>query len=41
MRPIVHTVLPFSDISEAHTLMEKNANIGKIVLKVREEKDEL
>ncbi|XP_005096625.2 quinone oxidoreductase PIG3 [Aplysia californica] len=44
-KPIVDTVLPLSEISQAHKLMESNTNMGKIVLKVSDEtsagKDEL
>jgi putative PIG3 family NAD(P)H quinone oxidoreductase len=30
--PIIHTVLPFEEVVEAHRLMESSAHIGKIVL---------
>jgi NADPH:quinone reductase-like Zn-dependent oxidoreductase len=32
--PVIDTVFPLSQISEAHTYMEKNRNFGKIVLTV-------
>ncbi|GFS12378.1 quinone oxidoreductase PIG3 [Elysia marginata] len=33
-QPIVQTVLPLSDIAKAHSLMEANKTLGKIVLEV-------
>lgn len=30
--PVIHTVLPFADVIEAHRLMESSSHIGKIVL---------
>ncbi|KPF46882.1 NAD(P)H-quinone oxidoreductase [Rhizobium sp. AAP43] len=30
--PVIHTVLPFEEVVEAHRLMESSAHIGKIVL---------
>ncbi|GEO84234.1 MULTISPECIES: NAD(P)H-quinone oxidoreductase [Alphaproteobacteria] len=32
--PVVHTVLPFDQVVEAHRLMESSQHIGKIVLKL-------
>ncbi len=32
--PVIHAVLPFDQVVEAHRLMESSAHIGKIVLKV-------
>jgi putative PIG3 family NAD(P)H quinone oxidoreductase len=32
--PVIHTVLPFEDVVEAHRLMETSSHIGKIVLKL-------
>lgn len=32
--PVIHTVLPFDQVVEAHRLMESSDHIGKIVLKV-------
>jgi putative PIG3 family NAD(P)H quinone oxidoreductase len=32
--PVIHTVLPFDDVVEAHRLMESSKHIGKIVLKL-------
>jgi NADPH:quinone reductase len=32
VRPVIDTVLPFSDVVEAHRRMESNENFGKIVL---------
>ncbi|NIR46079.1 MAG: NAD(P)H-quinone oxidoreductase [Gemmatimonadetes bacterium] len=34
VRPIVHSVFPFEKAAEAHRLMEKNENFGKILLEV-------
>jgi NADPH2:quinone reductase len=31
-RPVIHSVLPFDQVRQAHTLMESSAHIGKIVL---------
>lgn len=33
MRPIVDKVFNMSDIAQAHEYMEKNENIGKIIIK--------
>ncbi|RUS90761.1 hypothetical protein EGW08_001472 [Elysia chlorotica] len=35
-KPVVQTVLPLSDIAKAHTMMEANKTLGKIVLQVHE-----
>lgn len=32
LKPIVHSVVPFLDLPEAHRQMEENENIGKIIL---------
>jgi NADPH:quinone reductase len=32
--PVIHQVMPFEDVIEAHRLMESSAHIGKIVLKL-------
>ena len=32
LKPIVHQVLPLSDCTKAHEIMESNENIGKIIL---------
>ena len=32
--PVIHSVLPFADVAEAHRLMESSEHIGKIVLKL-------
>ncbi|MCL6706343.1 NAD(P)H-quinone oxidoreductase [Pseudomonas sp. R2.Fl] len=32
--PVIHAVLPFGDVVEAHRLMESSSHIGKIVLKL-------
>lgn len=34
VKPIIHTVMPLSDVAKAHTLMESSAHIGKILLTV-------
>ncbi len=31
--PVIHSVLPFADVAQAHRLMETSSHIGKIVLK--------
>ncbi|BFZ18678.1 hypothetical protein BsWGS_21717 [Bradybaena similaris] len=36
-RPIIYKVFPLSEIINAHKMMEANENLGKIVLKVRED----
>lgn len=33
IRPIVHSIVPFEEVPEAHRMMEDNENIGKIILK--------
>lgn len=37
LKPIIHSVVPFSEVKEAHRQMEENENIGKIIIKVTEE----
>jgi NADPH:quinone reductase-like Zn-dependent oxidoreductase len=32
--PVIHTVLPFTEVVEAHRLMESSAHIGKIMLRM-------
>lgn len=32
LKPVVHSVIPFSELPEAHRQMENNENIGKIIL---------
>ena len=32
VRPIVHRVLPFAEVREAHRILEANENVGKVVL---------
>lgn len=34
LRPIIHTRLPFAEISRGHSIMESNANAGKIVIDI-------
>lgn len=34
LKPVVHTVIPFKELPEAHRIMEDNENTGKIILKV-------
>lgn len=34
LAPVIHTVLPFEQVIEAHRLMESSEHIGKIVLKL-------
>lgn len=34
MKPIIHTIFPLEEAAKAHVLMETNAHIGKIMLKV-------
>jgi NADPH:quinone reductase-like Zn-dependent oxidoreductase len=35
VEPLVDSVFPLSEVARAHQRMESNANLGKIVLKVR------
>lgn len=37
LKPIIDRVLPLDKISEAHSIMEKNENTGKLILRVQEE----
>ncbi|WP_337266348.1 NAD(P)H-quinone oxidoreductase [Oryzifoliimicrobium ureilyticus] len=32
--PVIHKVLPFADVAEAHRLMEEGSHIGKIILTI-------
>ena len=33
-RPIVHSVVSWRDVQQAHTVLETSENIGKVVLKI-------
>ncbi len=33
-KPLIHKVFPFTEVSEAHTLMESGEHAGKIILKL-------
>jgi len=35
LKPVIDSVFSLSDVARAHTRMEANENLGKIVLKVR------
>ncbi|GBF77938.1 putative NADPH:quinone oxidoreductase, partial [Paenibacillus sp. 598K] len=35
LRPVIDTVLPWTEANEAHARMESDANVGKIVLRVQ------
>ncbi len=35
LSPVIHTVLPFDQVVEAHRLMESSSHIGKIVMTLR------
>jgi putative PIG3 family NAD(P)H quinone oxidoreductase len=35
LRPVVHTVMPLAEVSAAHRLLEDDATVGKVVLRVR------
>lgn len=35
VRPVIHAVVPMTDASAAHAILERNENIGKVVLTVR------
>lgn len=37
LKPVIHSVVPFSEMKEAHRQMEDNENIGKIIIKITEE----
>jgi putative PIG3 family NAD(P)H quinone oxidoreductase len=34
LKPVIHQILPWEEVKEAHQVMEGNKNIGKIVLKL-------
>jgi len=34
IKPIVHEILNIKDANKAHEIMEKNQNIGKIILEI-------
>lgn len=36
LKPVIHTVVPFEKVQEAHRIMEDNENTGKIILKVND-----
>ncbi|GEK91940.1 NAD(P)H-quinone oxidoreductase [Alkalibacterium kapii] len=36
LKPVIHKVLPFAELKEAHRIIENDENIGKIILKVSE-----
>lgn len=35
LRPVIHAVLPLAEAGAAHAILERNGNIGKVVLRVR------
>ncbi len=35
IRPVIHAVLPIQQAEEAHAILERNENIGKVVLEIR------
>ncbi|WP_161878001.1 NAD(P)H-quinone oxidoreductase [Alkalibacterium sp. MB6] len=37
LKPVIHSVVPFSEVNEAHRQMEDNENIGKIIIKVADD----
>ncbi|PRY83624.1 NAD(P)H-quinone oxidoreductase [Alkalibacterium olivapovliticus] len=37
LKPVIHSVIPFKNLPEAHRQMEENENIGKIILSIEEE----
>lgn len=37
LKPLIHSVVPFSDLPEAHRQMEDNENIGKIILSLEQD----
>lgn len=36
LKPVVHSVIPFNELPEAHRQMENNENIGKIILSLEQ-----
>ena len=34
LRPIIHTILKMEEIKEAHEMMERNENTGKIIIQM-------
>ncbi|SFB99172.1 putative NAD(P)H quinone oxidoreductase, PIG3 family [Alkalibacterium subtropicum] len=34
LKPVIHVVIPFEELPEAHRMMEDNENTGKIIMKV-------
>lgn len=41
LKAIIDSVYEFNEIAEAHRRMESNLNVGKILLKISDEKEEL
>ncbi len=35
IRPVIHAILPWEDAAEAHAILRRRENIGKVVLRVR------
>ena len=35
IRPVIHAVFPIQRVEEAHAVLERSENIGKVVLEVR------
>jgi NADPH2:quinone reductase len=35
IQPVIYRVLPIQEAEEAHAILARNENIGKVVLKVR------
>ena len=34
IRPVIHAVLPVARAEEAHAILQRNGNIGKVVLEI-------
>ncbi len=39
VRPVIHAILPVMEAEAAHAILERNENIGKVILRVRDESE--
>ena len=36
IKPVIDTVLPWTNVAQAHEILEKNQNMGKVILHIKD-----